>query len=84
MDPAVHVELVPERNRYEVRLEDRLVGIADYMDREGERLFTHTEVDPSVGGRGIGTALVRYALEDTRASGKRVIPLCSFVAAHAA
>ena len=83
MQPDVTVAAAPDRNRYEVRLGDRMVGFADYMDRDQERLFTHTEVDPEVGGRGIGRALVRFALEDTRASGRRVVPLCSFVAANA-
>lgn len=83
MQPDVTVAAAPERNRYEVRLGGRMVGFADYMDRDQQRLFTHTEVDPDVGGRGIGRELVRYALEDTRASGRRVIPLCSFVAANA-
>ena len=41
----------------------------------------HTEIDPSVGGRGLGSALVRFALDDARARGLTVIPRCPFVAA---
>jgi predicted GNAT family acetyltransferase len=80
MDDEVTVTAVPDYNRYEVRLGGELVGFADYMDRDNQRLFTHTEIDPGVGKRGIGNRLVRFALEDTRESGRRVVPVCSFVA----
>ncbi len=70
---------VPEQNRYEIRDGDRLLGIADY-DRRGDQVrFTHTEVDPSAGESGLGSTLVRAALDDVRAKGGSVVPLCSFV-----
>jgi predicted GNAT family acetyltransferase len=74
------VTAAPERNRYEIRLDGALVGIADYVDREDRRMFTHTEVHPRVGGRGLGEQLVRYALDDTERQGREAVPLCSFVA----
>ena len=73
---------VPEKGRFEIRIGDRVVGLASYHVDGSTMTLPHTEVDPGVGGRGVGTALVRFALEDTRASGRRVIPLCSFVAAN--
>lgn len=41
--------------------------------------YNHTIVPPELGGQGVGTALVKFALDDARASHKKVIPSCSFV-----
>src|SRR4051812_27829710 len=79
MESNVTVTAAPERNRYEIHLDDRLVGVADYVDRDSERLFTHTEVLPEFGNRGLGERLVRFALQDTRDAGRAGVPLCSFV-----
>ena len=70
---------VPEQNRYEIRDGDRLLGVAEYERRGDQVRFTHTEVDPSAGETGLGSRLVRSALDDVRASGGTVVPLCSFV-----
>jgi len=71
---------VPETSRYELRLDGRLIGLAAYH-RRGRRLaVTHTEVDPSCEGRGFGSRLVGEVLDDSRAQGLEVVPLCPFVA----
>ena len=70
---------VPEQSRYEIRDGERLLGVAQYERRDGEVRFTHTEIDPSAGGTGLGSTLVRAALDDVRARGGTVVPLCSFV-----
>ena len=70
----------PEANRYELRLDDELVGIAAYSRSNGRIAFTHTEVDEAVSGRGLGSRLVGAALGDARAQGLSVVPVCSFVA----
>ena len=72
---------VPEQSQYELRLGDRRIGLAAYR-RSGERIaFTHTEIDAACEGRGFGSRLVQGALEDARAKGLEIVPLCSFVAA---
>ncbi|WNV74679.1 GNAT family N-acetyltransferase [Geodermatophilus sp. DSM 44513] len=72
---------VPEQSRYEVSDGDRVLGLAAYR-RQGDRVvFTHTEVDPAAGGRGVGSSLVRGALDDVRTRGLRAVPLCPFVRA---
>jgi uncharacterized protein len=71
---------VPEKNRYELRLGDRLIGLAAYRRTDGRIAFTHTEVDPSCEGRGFGTRLVGEALADARNEGLNIVPLCPFVA----
>ena len=72
---------VPEAGRYEARADDRVLGLAAYQ-RQGDRVvFTHTEVDPDAEGGGVGSTLVRGALDDVRAHGLRVVPRCPFVRA---
>ena len=70
---------VPDRGRFEVRLGDRVVGLASYHVENGTMTLPHTEVDPSVGGRGLGSALVAGVLAAARERGLTVLPYCSFV-----
>lgn len=43
-------------------------------------VFPHTVVDDAFEGQGVGSALVRGAMEQVRAAGKKVQPECDFVA----
>ena len=70
---------VPERGRFEVRVDDRVVGLASYHVDGTTMTLPHTEVDPSVGGQGIGTALVAGVLAAARERGLTVLPYCSFI-----
>jgi predicted GNAT family acetyltransferase len=45
-------------------------------------VLVHTEVEPRAEGTGLGSQLVTEALDDIRARGLRVVPLCPFVAAY--
>jgi predicted GNAT family acetyltransferase len=48
----------------------------------GDRMvITHTGVPPAIEGRGIGSALVRAAVEDATARDLTIVPLCPFVGA---
>jgi predicted GNAT family acetyltransferase len=40
----------------------------------------HTGVPKSIGGRGVGKALIQAMVEDARQMGYRVVPSCPFVA----
>ncbi len=73
---------VPEASRYELRLGERLIGVAAYHRRNGRIAFTHTEIDESCAGRGFGSRLATAALEDVRRQGLEVAPLCPFVARY--
>lgn len=52
--------------------------------RRGEGVISadHTGVPDALGGRGIARALVDHMVEDARASGFRIIPLCPYVRAQ--
>jgi predicted GNAT family acetyltransferase len=45
-------------------------------------ILDHTEVPDSFRGQGAGLRLVSRAVEDARAAGKRIIPLCPFARAQ--
>jgi predicted GNAT family acetyltransferase len=77
MEPTVTD--APESSRYEIRDGDRLLGLAAYQRRGDQVVFTHTEVDDSPEHSGLGSRLVRAALDDVRSKGLTVVPLCPFV-----
>ncbi|MCP9338911.1 GNAT family N-acetyltransferase [Stutzerimonas xanthomarina] len=58
------------------------LGVARYEDEGDRRVFSHTEVNPSLEGQGMGSKLIRESLDDARQSGKRIVPVCEFVAAY--
>jgi predicted GNAT family acetyltransferase len=77
MEPTVTD--APEDSRYEIRDGDRVLGRAFY-ERQGSRVvFTHTEVDDQEEHSGLGSRLVRAALDDVRGKGGTVVARCSFV-----
>lgn len=67
-------------HRYVLEMGGEALGFAEYRDDGERQVFTHTEVDPSLSGQGMGSVLVRAALDDARRRGKRVVPVCGFVA----
>jgi predicted GNAT family acetyltransferase len=54
------------------------------FSRAGEHLLIidHTGVPDAFRGQGIGLRLVARAVEDARAAGRKIIPLCPFAAAQ--
>lgn len=69
----------PQSKRYEAQLDGAVVGRADYELGDGVVTLTHTEVEPQFEGRGIASRLVRAALDDIRADGRKVVPQCAYV-----
>lgn len=66
-------------HRYEVEADGNL-AVADYEMQDGKQVFTHTLVPEALRGRGLAEALVRRALHDAQAAGRKVVPACSYVA----
>src|SRR5687768_1154010 len=69
----------PARDRYEAHLDGDLAGILEYSIKRGRIALIHTEVLPVHEGRGVGSALVRFALDDARRRDLRVIAICPYV-----
>jgi predicted GNAT family acetyltransferase len=66
------------QQRFEAVVEGTL-AVAEYRRSGNEILFHHTEVPVALRGKGVGTALVRAALEDARARGLTIRSTCWFV-----
>ncbi len=68
--------------QYTASLDGESVGTAAY-ERSGDTIvFTHTVVQPEAEGRGVGSALIRTALDDAREQQLTVVPQCVFVAGY--
>ncbi|MGN9805666.1 GNAT family N-acetyltransferase [Micromonospora sp. L32] len=71
----------PERERFEARDESgALAGVVTYQLTGTIIAYTHTEVDPQFEGRGVGSTLARAVMDDARARGRTVVPICPFLA----
>ncbi|MFC4062926.1 GNAT family N-acetyltransferase [Planomonospora corallina] len=75
----VSVGFVPEKGFFEATVDGEHAGQLELVRQGDVIVYTHTEVDPAFGGRGVGGALVRAALDAARAEGATVRPRCSFV-----
>ena len=68
-------------HRYELIVDGHLA--ASYYAISGNVItFIHTEVPPELGGKGIGSKLIKGALDQVRADGLKVIAQCPFVKAY--
>ena len=68
-------------HRYELEVEGHLA--ATYYELEGDVItFVHTEVPPELGGKGVGSKLIKGALDQVRAAGLKVVAQCPFVKAY--
>ena len=70
----------PSRYRYELHDDDRLLGFTEYHERDdGVLVFPHTVIKAPKRGAGYGGTLVRGALDDVRAKGRKIVAECPFV-----
>jgi predicted GNAT family acetyltransferase len=69
-----------DEHRYEVVVDDKVAGFADYRLADDRIIFTHTEVDDAYAGQGLAKQLVVHALDDARSRELGVVPECSYVA----
>jgi predicted GNAT family acetyltransferase len=70
-----------KENAYEVMV-DGHKAFSNYYETQHQITIIHTEVDPALEGRGVGTALIEKILAVVDASGKKLVPLCPFTFAY--
>lgn len=72
----------PSELRYELLVDDAVVGEIVYRRSPDAVVLLHTEVLPSLEGKGYGARLAAGALDDIRARGRHVVPVCPFVRSY--
>jgi uncharacterized protein len=71
-----------DQYRFEIWSDGQLAGFTQYGLGRGRIAFVHTEVYEAYEGLGLGSQLARAALDDARARGLMVMPLCPFIAGY--
>lgn len=67
------------RHRYVLDAAGAIVASTNYTVRQEHIFFNHTEIADGHEGHGLGSILVKGALDDVRSAGAEVVPLCAFV-----
>lgn len=81
--PEIELEDHGSKGRYVLRGPDGAEAEMTFT-KIGDRkiIIDHTLVPEAFRGQGAGLRLVTRAVEDARAAGKKIIPLCPFAAAQ--
>jgi predicted GNAT family acetyltransferase len=69
----------PAAEQWELLVDGELAVLAAYHDHGSRRTFTHTETQDGFEGKGLASQLVQAAIEDARARGLEINPVCPFV-----
>ncbi len=71
----------PAKKRYELAVEGHIAATY-YSLTDGVITFIHTEVPKELEGKGIGSKLIKGALDQVRTAGLKVVAQCPFVKAY--
>ena len=81
-DPDITIVRNDAARQYELTVDGVLAGTAEFRARPGRIVFTHTVVKPEYEGRGLGSRLAEFVLDDAVARGETIVPVCPFIAAY--
>ncbi|WP_117215431.1 GNAT family N-acetyltransferase [Allorhizocola rhizosphaerae] len=77
---GIDVRDAPELERFEARDDDgQPAGFVTYQVTGSVIVYTHTEVKQAFQGQGVGSALARAVMEDAKARGRTVVPMCPYL-----
>ncbi|WP_400073470.1 GNAT family N-acetyltransferase [Zobellia russellii] len=71
-----------EKGRFEMDVDGEIAFMEYMISKQNIMYLTHTEVPSSLGGQGVGSALVSKVLKFIEEGGMKMAPLCPFVAAY--
>ena len=74
----------PDASRYELFVDGKVAGFAEYRLHDGRIELIHTEIEAGHEGAGLGSRLARAVLDDVRDRGLPIEPRCEFMAAYIA
>jgi uncharacterized protein len=77
---AIALHKRPERHQYELTVDGQLASLIEYRQTPQRLDLRHTEVLPGYERRGLSTRLAKFALDDARKSGAKVVASCPFLA----
>ena len=85
MDMRTDIKMVEEdgRGRYVVAMADGQEAYLTFRrDRDDDLAIDYSFVPPNARGRGVAAMLILRAVQDARENGRRITPLCGYVAAE--
>jgi hypothetical protein len=71
-----------ELNRVEIYSDGELADFAEFKVEYQMISYAHTEIDPKFGGQGLGSQLIKEALDEALKQTLEVAPYCSFVSTY--
>lgn len=83
-EPEIHREEGETKGRYVARVDGHEAEMTYSKAGRSTIIIDHTGVPDALRGRGVGQALGRRGVEDARAEGRTIIPLCPFAKAQIA
>src|SRR5699024_7858084 len=75
-------QVIEHQDRFELQVDGDVAGSVSFRDWDNQRIFIRTEIGSEWRGRGLGSTLLKGALQSTLAAGKRIVPVCDFVAGY--
>ncbi|MEI8238425.1 MAG: GNAT family N-acetyltransferase [Actinomycetota bacterium] len=72
----------PEHNRFVITVDAAPAGEITYTLRNGVRIVPHVGVDTRFEGRGVASKATAALLDEVRARGEQIVPLCPFVRSY--
>lgn len=65
--------------KWEYHVEGEVKALLDFLITDaGKFVIRHTEVDPSLEGKGIGRALLNKSFAYAREHGMKILPICPY------
>ena len=68
--------------RFEITIDGITTFLSYQVCDSGVWNYNHTIVPKELGGRGLGSQLVKFALDYAKSENKKIIASCSFVASY--